>query len=704
MNFLLANPAWLWLLSLVVLPVLVHLFARSNPPKYAFSDTAFLRRIMKKTARMRKPQDWLLLLLRTLAVLALLFVFLQPLLTSDKPTVGGSKTTVYLVDRSASMACKDGASSRFASACGKVGELLAAGDVDQANVVWIDAEPDALFPQPGPNLDFIGESLKRTEVNQEAGAISAALKLAINQLEQVQGERELVVLSDFQSSAWKEFALKVPKDIEVVKIKVGEQDVENVAVHELFAKPSDPVVGQDVLMVCRLRNYSATPRRTSLYLESDGGRQSREVEIPAWGEAEVQFKTHFTQPGLVPLAASIAEDVFPADDRRHALVRVRETLKLASVVPSEGGLHVKAPAVLRKLADAFEWLEYQEVAAGSLPAAGTVDYLFLHDWDGGQVDALRVLADAGTTLLIQPSTGVSLAQCHQLLGLVAGGSEEAIPVDNKSSRKPGATGSVSIQPSPLGAGWKAGIARGAGEREPVFALFRSGEFGNPAEGVFLRRLRLAEKWPAGVMSWIDYQDGVPGLLVSATNGGAPVVLWNLPLSTDLSTWSGQSPFVPFMGELLLHCRPQNVVRGLEVMPGSLLSWSPGDEVSADSVVLSRASGESLAIQVDMTAQGLRMTSQESATPGLYHWKLGDSVASLQVVNFPVTESDLRSLDPSSVQGGDVVDTGALLRRAALGDGIPLWPWLLGLALLFLLLEQWVCLWKPKSENQNPAGR
>ena len=94
MQFLLSNPAWLWLLSLAAVPLIVHLFARSNPPKFRFSSTVFLQRIMKKTARLRKPQDWLLLLLRTLAAIALLVVFLGPLLTGDSAIQGTKTTTI----------------------------------------------------------------------------------------------------------------------------------------------------------------------------------------------------------------------------------------------------------------------------------------------------------------------------------------------------------------------------------------------------------------------------------------------------------------------------------------------------------------------------------------------------------------------------------------------------------------------------------
>jgi len=41
----------------------------------------------------------------------------------------------------------------------------------------------------------------------------------------------------------------------------------------------------------------------------------------------------------------------------------------------------------------------------------------------------------------------------------------------------------------------------------------------------------------------------------------------------------------------------------------------------------------------------------------------------------------------------------LLRRAALGDGIPLWPWFVGAAVMFLLLESLVSMWKPKPREE-----
>jgi len=85
LSFLLQNPAFLSLLALAGVPILVHLISKAKPPEYRFSDIAFLRKIITATARFKKPKDYLILALRTLALLALAAAFLLPLLLSETP-------------------------------------------------------------------------------------------------------------------------------------------------------------------------------------------------------------------------------------------------------------------------------------------------------------------------------------------------------------------------------------------------------------------------------------------------------------------------------------------------------------------------------------------------------------------------------------------------------------------------------------------
>lgn len=673
MQFFLANSSWLWLLGLGVVPVLVHLFARSNPRKYRFSNTEFLQRIIKKTARMRKPQDWLILLLRTLAVLLLLFAFLQPLLTSGEPLAAGKKTTIFIIDRSGSMAAKDGQTDRFSLACQKAAELLKSSTSDEANVIWMDSLPDAVFPQPGPNLDYLRDLLARSTVTPETGSASAAIQSALSQLELAEGRRELVIISDFQSAAWEDFKIETPKGIDLVKVQVGEGTVENLAVPSLFASPAEPVVGQEVTLIARLRNFSPEPRRTTLFLESEGSRQSREVNIPAWGEAQANFQTEFTRPGLVSVTARIDGDAFPGDDSRHALIQVREALQLVSVGPADS----PEAAVLARLAASLDWLEHR--TSPTPPDPESCHFVFFHDWTG--TEKLSPYAEAGIVVFAKPTLGVTRAHLNDLLGTaLSDGDTQLVPGKNEEP------------------GWKARISTSADPDTPAFALFQSGEFGSPAAGIFKSRFAL----PAAseMVRFLDYYDGTPALAASAT---APRFLWNLPLDPAETTWPAQSAFVPFLAELLLTSRPAGSARSLEFLPGSPLAWIPSEGISPSALTLLAPSGEALATETVMTGQGPRLLAEAPAVPGLYRWQMSNGIVHQQAVNFPASESDLRLANPDQIAGGEVVDPDALLRRAALGDGIPLWHWLIAAALAFLLIESLVTLWKPKpSTGRAPA--
>ena len=121
MSFLLTSPQWLWALLIPLLPIVVHLIARTLPPKYHFSSLKFLDQIIKKSARWQKPKDILILLFRCLALLAVILTILGLTLlsTSDKPSATAKTTCILLVDRSASMMAKEGGTSRFQTATQK---------------------------------------------------------------------------------------------------------------------------------------------------------------------------------------------------------------------------------------------------------------------------------------------------------------------------------------------------------------------------------------------------------------------------------------------------------------------------------------------------------------------------------------------------------------------------------------------------------
>jgi len=76
MTFL--EPMMLWGLLLGLLPILIHLFNRLRHRKLPWAAMMFLRMANRKSTKYAKVRQWLVLLFRMLAVMALVFAISRP--------------------------------------------------------------------------------------------------------------------------------------------------------------------------------------------------------------------------------------------------------------------------------------------------------------------------------------------------------------------------------------------------------------------------------------------------------------------------------------------------------------------------------------------------------------------------------------------------------------------------------------------------
>ncbi|WP_243663466.1 BatA domain-containing protein, partial [Rhodothermus marinus] len=117
MTFL--NPLALLALAAAAIPVLIHLFHFRRPQRVAFSSLAFLKELQQTALQRLRIRQWLLLLLRTLALVCLVLAFARPVLRGPLASwAGGGTATVVglVVDNSPSMAVRDAGGAYFAQA------------------------------------------------------------------------------------------------------------------------------------------------------------------------------------------------------------------------------------------------------------------------------------------------------------------------------------------------------------------------------------------------------------------------------------------------------------------------------------------------------------------------------------------------------------------------------------------------------------
>ncbi|MFB6307563.1 MAG: BatA domain-containing protein, partial [Flavobacteriales bacterium] len=98
-------PQFLWGLSAIVIPVIIHLFNFRRYKRTYFSNIKFLQDVQQKTRSRSQLKHLLVLLARILAVCFLVLAFAQPYIPSntEKAAFTGEKAIAIYIDNSFSM-------------------------------------------------------------------------------------------------------------------------------------------------------------------------------------------------------------------------------------------------------------------------------------------------------------------------------------------------------------------------------------------------------------------------------------------------------------------------------------------------------------------------------------------------------------------------------------------------------------------------
>ncbi len=98
------NPALLWALLLLIIPILIHLFQLRRFKKTPFTNVKMLQKVVAKSQQSKTLKKWLLLLTRLLMLAALIVAFAQPFFANLTALL--EKETIIYVDNSLSMQAK----------------------------------------------------------------------------------------------------------------------------------------------------------------------------------------------------------------------------------------------------------------------------------------------------------------------------------------------------------------------------------------------------------------------------------------------------------------------------------------------------------------------------------------------------------------------------------------------------------------------
>ena len=220
------NPEILYLLILLIIPILVHLFQLQRFVKVPFTNVQFLKNIEQQTRKSARIKKWLILATRLLAFTCIIIAFSQPYLAKFSNTKK-LNTTIYL-DNSFSMQAKDEKGELLKSSVQKIIEL---NNFENSSVAVVTN--DEVFV----NLD--SKNLKDKLINLNYSPNKLDLNSVILKLESVNNKNNnslnnYVLISDFQQINLKNSANFSTVKSPIQLLKLAPKSSNNIFIDSVF--------------------------------------------------------------------------------------------------------------------------------------------------------------------------------------------------------------------------------------------------------------------------------------------------------------------------------------------------------------------------------------------------------------------------------------------------------------------------------------
>ncbi|MCH8829752.1 MAG: BatA and WFA domain-containing protein [Planctomycetes bacterium] len=252
----------------VGLPVLIHRLTRPKPMRIPISTIRFIQEAIQQCRARHRLRDFIILSLRTLAVILLALALARPL-TGQRNLVTGSDESavvrVVLVDISQSMATRVRGIELFERGRPLAARKLVFQSGLKADLILAGARPRAVFGIPSTNFSALQEELSQSSPRPERLNVQPALNMAAELLSQggnAEGvRRELFIVSDFQRTNWADADFSVlpsETEIQLQSISSGD-DSANLALLRVSAQ-GRAEVGRELRLEVEVGNYSSTPR------------------------------------------------------------------------------------------------------------------------------------------------------------------------------------------------------------------------------------------------------------------------------------------------------------------------------------------------------------------------------------------------------------------------------------------------------------
>ena len=334
MSFLNAWAIWMGALTIGV-PVLIHWMTKPRPVRMPLSTIRFVQEAIRQRQARHRLRDFLILALRTLAILLFAAAIGRPLI-GNRPLISTSgiadSSRIVILDVSQSMAAGKRGASSLQRAKARAGSFLKYRPGLDANLVRAGAQAQPVFPTLSRNFASLREQLSSMEARPERLNAQLAIEAAADLLANAKAP-ELVIVSDFQRDNWSRVNFDVlPAETLIQFESTADEGLENVAILNVQVD-GRPAVGREVRLEIEVGNFSSQARRPDVEVSVGTNTFRLQDLCPPRARITLTKNIQLPKEGWLAGDAKLLDstDALANDDARQFVLRVNRSPRYAIV-------------------------------------------------------------------------------------------------------------------------------------------------------------------------------------------------------------------------------------------------------------------------------------------------------------------------------------------------------------------------------------
>ena len=698
------TPLLLVGLAAAAIPPVLHLLASVRAPQEYFPTLRFLKMGMEKTARRRRLEHWLLLLMRSALLAGLALAVAEPVLKSTAGFWSDKRfAAVIIVDNSYSMGVSRRGESRFDAARREASKLL--GGADRPTAAALMLTNSAPADRPGflrSDLEDARRRLSQAHLTSGRADIAECVREALALLkDQTAPQKAIYIFSDMQRISFehlreaKGLAELKKTGVPLMLVDCSSAAPVNVGIEDLKIS-SGRNVGREMKFTASLVNSSATDRQVHVWLQVDGqeiGEPVRKILPAANNEGPtrtaVQFGHAFATPGVHvgQVAVREADDLAIDNVRRFSLRFGGQVgVMLVSGGSEVGGVYDSADMLAVAMDSVDVWsirrrtIQADQFGASSLAEAQVVFFTDVPSFTVAQADAVVDFVRSGGSAMFFLGPAVKASNYNERFsGVLPGRIEKAV-------------GQVGLEAGGFGAVKNL--------RHPYLAGLFEAEADYPE--IIVQRYYRMERLVGDHETVLSSPAGDP-IILARDFGAGRVVLANTTASVEWNNLATTSLFLPIVTRICLSAG-ERLGADETFSAGSAVTISPDVKITPGAPGVLNVTMPDGAIEPLPFGTGGKIVFTKTDQPGIYRWKVAaDGTEGAFAVNPDGVESNLLSVTPTALVehirsaadkagdeppdiyfGGTLEGVHAAAAAAAAGDN--LWDRMLVIVIVLLVVE------------------